>query len=249
MVEILKYKKMSNGRYKVFLDNGNELLLYEEVILRYELLLNKNIDSDMFNDIEKFNLECDVYYVALRTLKARFKSVKELRDSLVKKEYPADLIDKAISKLLKQGYLNDVNFCKSYINNQIITSSKGPKKIGRELSDKGIPREIIDVEMSAFSDSLQLEKIRKIANRMFKSNKNRGGVVLKRKIINDLITLGYDISLINNILDDFSFDNNNEIAKREYDKAYNKFSRKYSGKELEYKIKERLYKQGLYYEE
>ena len=46
----------------------------------------------------------------------------------------------------------------------------------------------------------------------------------------------------------FEFDNNDDIAKKEYDKLYRKYSRKYSGKELEYKIKEKLYQKGLNYE-
>ena len=39
------------------------------------------------------------------------------------------------------------------------------------------------------------------------------------------------------------------MVKKEYDKLYKKLSRKYSGNELEYKIKEKLYQKGLYYEE
>ena len=40
-MKILKYKKGSKGKYKVYLDNGLELQLYEDVILKYELLLKK----------------------------------------------------------------------------------------------------------------------------------------------------------------------------------------------------------------
>ena len=41
ILKIEKYKKMINGKYKLFLDNGHEVILYEEVILKYELLLHK----------------------------------------------------------------------------------------------------------------------------------------------------------------------------------------------------------------
>ncbi len=248
-MKILKYKKMTNGRYKLYLDDGVELILYEEVILKYELLLKKDIDSNKLKEIGEFNLECDVYYVALKTLKSRFKSVKELRDNLIKKEYPIDLVEKAISKLLKQGYLDDRSFCKSYINNQIITTSKGPYKISKELINKGISKDIIDDEIVNFTEEEQLVKIKKIADRLIKTNRTRGGVVLKRKIINDLIHLGYNTTLINKVLDNLTFDNDKDLATREYEKIYKRLSRKYSGRELEYKIKERLYKLGLYYEE
>ena len=35
-MKIIKYKKMSKGRYKVFLDNNKEIILYEDIILKYK---------------------------------------------------------------------------------------------------------------------------------------------------------------------------------------------------------------------
>ena len=54
-MKILKYKKMSNGRYKVSLENM-DLLLYEEVILKYNLLITKEIDPLMIEDISQDNI-------------------------------------------------------------------------------------------------------------------------------------------------------------------------------------------------
>ena len=248
-MKVLKYKKQSSGKYKVFFDNDTDLLLYEDVILKYELLLKKEVTSKELDEMLNFNLECDVYYVSLKSLNSRFKSVKELKDSLIKKEYPPEFVDKAITKLLNQGYLNDRSFSKSYINSQIITTSKGPNKIFSELKKKGVNEDIISKEISVFDEDMQIEKIRKIVNKLLKTNKSRGGVVLKNKIFNDLITFGYSTTVINRVLNSYTFDPDKSIAKKEYDKLYKRLSRKYSGKELEYKIKEKLFQKGLYYEE
>ena len=140
-------------------------------------------------------------------------------------------------------------FARSYINNQMITTNKGPHKIMKELADKKIDQEIIKEEIEIFTDEEQSIKIKKLIEKGIKTNHNRGGVVLKQKIYNDLKLAGYDISLINNIISEYSFDNDKEIAKKEYDKLYRKYSRKYSGYELEAKIKEKLYQKGLKYEE
>ena len=61
--------------------------------------------------------------------------------------------------------------------------------------------------------------------------------------------LGYDVDLINKVILDYDFSNDKDMVKKEYDKLYKRLSRKYSGNELEYKIKEKLYQKGLYYEE
>lgn len=240
---------MTKGRYKIFLDNDKDIVLYEDVILKYNLLLKKDIDDDLLIEIDKYNQECDVYYVALTSINNRFKSTYELKQSLLRKEYPNDLVDKAIEKLLKQGYLNDRMYTKSYINNQIITTNKGPYKIAKELADKKIDQDIINEEIVVFSDEEQLSRIKKLIDKGIKTNHNKGGVVLKQKIYNDLKQNGYDISLINNVISSYTFENDKEIAKKEYEKLYRKYSRKYSGKELDLKVKEKLYQKGLKYEE
>lgn len=248
-MEIIKYKKTTKDRYKILLDDDRELLLYEEVILKFELLLKKKILENEIMEIELFNQECDVYHVALTSINHRFKSVYDTREFLIKKEFPIEMIDKAIDKLIKQGYLNDRSFAKSYINNQMITTNKGPYKIRRELGEHKIDYSIIDEELVVFDLDDQLEKIKKVATKLYKNNKNKGGVVLKKKIVTDLVNLGYDVSIISRVVDDFDFSNNKEIAAKEYEKIYKRLSRKYDGIELEYKVKEKLYQKGLYYEE
>lgn len=248
-IKIIKYKKSSNGKYKVFLDNDKELLLYEDVILKFNLLIKKEIDDNTLIEIDKYNQECDVYYVALNSIKNRFRSIYDLRMLLLKKEYPEDLVDKAIDKLINQGYLNDRSFTKSYINNKMITTNNGPYKIERELSEKKIDSDIIKEEIEVFTEEEQTLRIKKLIEKGIKTNHTRGGVVLKQKIYNDLKLLGYDISLINTIIGTYTFEKDNDIAKKEYEKLYRKYSRKYEGEELKRKIKEKMYLKGLSYEE
>ena len=59
--------------------------------------------------MDKYNQECDVYYVALKSINNRFRSVYELRGILLKKEYPSDLVDLAIEKLVKTVGIFEIN--------------------------------------------------------------------------------------------------------------------------------------------
>ena len=161
---------------------------------------------------------------------------------LKNKEFSSEIVDFVIDRLIKQGYLNDQLFAKLYINNQIVTTSRGPLRIKKDLLDKGVNNSIIDEELIEFNEDIQLEKIDKVINH------SRGGVILKSKIFNDLKTLGYESSIINKIINDYDYSDNKDLYKKEYDKLYKRLSKKYEGKELEYKINERLYQKGLYYE-
>ena len=246
-MKILKYKKKSNGKYSLFLDDGREFVYYEEVILQFNLLLSKTIEEEDLLTIHNVNLEYDVYYVALNSIKNRYKSTYELKEYLKKKEYPEEYIDHAIEKLTKQGYLNDEMFAKSYIHSQIVTTMHGPDHIRRDLIQKRIPSSIIDQEMSVFDEDTQLEKIHKLIEKGIKSNHTKSGFVLKQKIVNDLKLQGYDSSLISKEISGFDFKMDEEFAKKEYEKLYKKYSSKYSGYELESIIRKKLFMKGITY--
>ena len=248
-MKIIKYKKARNGKYSVFLDDGREFLFYEEIILKYDLLLKKEILEKDINDINQSNLEYDVYYVALNCIKNKYRSTYELRELLRRKEYPEEMIDMAIEKLTKQGYLNDRNYTKSYINTQMITTNHGPNRIKGDLEKKKISSDIINEEIEAYSEEDQIEKIKKVIDYRMKINRSRGGVVLQKKIYNDCLILGYDSSIISSVMNQYTFTNYTDLAKKEYDKLYRKLSSKYSGYELEKRIKKKLYMKGLSYEE
>ena len=49
-------------------------------------------------EVELFNQECDVYHVGLESINHRFKSVYDTREFLINKEYPVELVDKAIER-------------------------------------------------------------------------------------------------------------------------------------------------------
>ena len=130
-----------------------------------------------------------------------------------------------------------------------MTSSHGPIRIKNDLYQKKVPSSIIEEEIQVFDLELQEEKIRKLIERMMKSNHTRGGVVLKQKIVDDLKTQGYEYEVISPIISTYHFENDKELAKKEYDKLYRKYSQKYEGYELKSKIREKLFQKGLSYEE
>lgn len=245
-MKIDKYKKLRNGKYELIMENGEGIQLYEDTILKYNLLLTKSIDINN-KDLIKFDKKCEIYYTALKNIKTRLKSKMELKEFLIKKEYPTDCIDDILKKLEKQGYINDLFYAKSFLNNKLITTSNGPRKIRMELQKKGIRQDIIYDVLEEYSDDIQLEKINKIANRIVKSNRNKSNKALKIKINNDLGLEGFSKKLIEQVINDLNFASEDEIAKKEYEKLRKRLSRKYSGEELEIKIKQKMYQKGFYY--
>ncbi len=247
-MKILKFRKIDSSKYKVFLENGEDITLYEDVILKFHLLLTRHVNEKKLIEMNQLNNYYEVYYTGLRFIKSRFKSAGDLKKALFNQGYDIENIEKVVEKLKKQGYVDDYLYAKSFINNRIVTSTYGPKKIRNELIVHEVDPEIIDKAMLEYDASIQLEKIEKLAYKSYRSNKSRGGEVLKRKIITSLLTQGYELDCIERVVDKLDYAPNDSIAKKEYDKLYKRLSRKYQGEELERKIKEKLYMKGLKYE-
>ncbi|OGH31307.1 MAG: hypothetical protein A3J69_01795 [Candidatus Levybacteria bacterium RIFCSPHIGHO2_02_FULL_42_12] len=83
------------------------------------------------------------YAITLRFLSLRPRSQKEIQDRLERKKAPQDVIEKVISKLKEQRFLNDEEFAKWWIEQRTLFRPKGKRYIQMELAQKGVLPEII----------------------------------------------------------------------------------------------------------
>lgn len=244
-MKIEKFKKLKDGVYELKLDNENIIFTYEEVILKFELLINREIDNKKLKEIEKLNDYYKCYYTAIKSIKKKSYSRKELFKKL-KDEFEEYLVNEVLDNIEKLGYIDDKSFANSYINRQITTTNHGPIRIVRDLEDKGIDKKIIEQEMNAYTDDIEKEKIKKLVTKGINSNHTKGNNFILRKLKNDLVYQGFNIELVESELSKIKLEDDSDIREKEYNKIKNKLSRKYSGKELEYKIKEKMAQKGFY---
>ena len=240
---INKFTKMKDGMYKLKLDDEIEVKLHEELILKYDLLITKNISESLLLDLEKENIKYEAYNLALKYLKNRQRCNNEIRTYLKSKGISNENIDSVIEILKKQGYLNDEVYITSYINDRIYLSSDGPLKIKKYLTDMNLDSNLVDEKLLIFTEELEKERISKLIKRLEKNNK-KGEYNFKLKVKTYLTNLGYHTEYINYLLNNYKIDDT-DLRQKEYDKLYKKYSKKYSGYELEYKIKQGLYQKGF----
>ena len=149
--------------------------------------------------------------------------------------------------LLKKGVDNDI----VYKDKQKITLTSLELKILSLLFtnlNKVVSRnDIIDKVLLEYDLDTQIEKINKYINKIIKSNRTKSNKLLKIKIVQDLTTQGFAVENIKQVLSNVEFPQNDNIAKKEYDKLYKKLSKKYSGETLELKIKQKMYQKGFDY--
>lgn len=200
-MEIVKYELTKKNIYNVYLSNGEVLELDESVITNNELLLKKRIDNDLYDKLKRDNKICILVNASIKYINVRLRSIKEIKDYLLKKEEDTDLIDEVISRLIKMGYLDDRRFTEAYIKDKLNFTSWGDYKVINELNKLGISSLDIEDNTDLLNDDILNERMRKIIDKDIRTNKKYSGLKLKNKIYNHLLTSGYSkekvISLIN----------------------------------------------------
>ncbi len=234
----MKVKKVRT-KYQIEAEDFN-LLTYEEVILEHGLLYKKN-NYDVDSILKTHNFY-EMYYKVLNFIKKRVRSEFEIDEFLEKNDVTDK--EKIIKKLKNINLINDEMFCKAFIADKVNLSNDGYYKIYNELLKHNIDSLTITKYLDEYKEYLN-EKLSRLILKKFNSSK-KSLIITKQKITNEMINLGYDKEDISTNLNNLNKDDS-ELLKKEYDKLYKKLSSKYQGKELEYKIKERLYRLGFKY--
>ncbi len=246
-MKIEKLKKLKNNKYKILLDNGDSIVTYDEVIINNMLFDGKSLDTKLLSEISINNDYYDVYYKVVKMISTRFRSEHEIIDYLNKNEVSKNVQNKVLTNLKNNGLINDSNFAKYYANDAIHLKKNGPVKIEDDLRKLGIKDSIISEVIKNLDYEVIHDNLISIVDKKNRLNKSNSLYMLKNKLTQELLKLGYRSDDIKNALNKLKTDDS--IYKREYERLMKKYSKKYSGNELKYKVKQALYQKGFSYQD
>ncbi len=234
--------KKSGFKYKIILDSGDVINTYEEVIINNGLLFHKYISDTLFEKINTDTNYYKSYNKAMNMISRRLRSEKEITEYLKKSEVDDNDINEIVQNLKRIGLINDRLFAKAYTNDKINLSSDGPYKIRKYLESNNIKEEYINDALNNIDHDIINGKIDKIIAKKIKSNTKYTPYILRQKIMNYLVNLGYSREDIMYRLDSVNIESKD--MTKEIEKIYNKLSKKYKGDELVFKLKNKLYSKG-----
>ncbi len=241
-MKILKYKKGKRNEYQIITDKG-EYVLFDDMIIKYELLLKKELKEQEWNKILKENQLLKAYYESLKAINKKLRTKKELKNILKKKNYQANEIEGALQRLEKEGYLNHKIYIEAYIHDAINLKIEGENKIGEDLEKLGFTYDEIHKELDKIDKNIYDEKIEKYLHKKLKGNKKSANE-FKRKTLGELINKGFKREDIEKYLDKIEIKDNEEELKKIIAKLYNKYINKYDLYTTKLKIKNYLYTKG-----
>ncbi len=146
---------------------------------------------------------------AFHFLSFRPRSEKEVRDNLLKKKAPAEIIERVINSLNEHKFLNDEDFARLFIEQRLRFRPKGLRIIKLELRQKGINQEIIDQTISNLQKddgevpNSDMDSAKKLVEKKMPRYKDLTKQEIYNKLGSYLARRGFDWDIIKKAIDSY----------------------------------------------
>ena len=255
----IEQQKKHADRYSIYIDDQFYIGVNQEVLIQFNLYKSQEVTQEFMDKVKTVENDSKLYSAAINYLSYGLRSVKEMRDYLYKQKEkkedynPSDeVIDATIERLLRQGYLNDLAYAKSYVRTSYLLSAKGPQVITNNLKRKGVNEHTITDALIEYPTDEQSENVKKLAEKFLRTKKSLPPKMLKNKLYSHLITKGFDKDLINFQLNEMTFEeaeeNEENLLEKEAEKYLKKHQRRHSGSDLKQKVTQSLFGRGYDYQ-
>ena len=126
--------------------------MYKGELSRFHIAEGQELSQESYEKIRTEVILKRAKLRAMHLLNDMWRTEAQLREKLTRNEYPADIVEAAISYVKSFGYINDYEYARSFIESR--KERKSRREIYMQLVGKGVPRELID---EAFEESYERE--------------------------------------------------------------------------------------------
>lgn len=131
-------------RKTLIFDDGSVFGISEDVFISHKFEVGSEISEDLFTETVNDELKVKIYNSALRLLGYRMRSCAEMKQRLMEKKYPINIISDVIDKLLNIKYLNDAEFAEAFAHDKVKSKKIGPITLRMEFIPHKIDSEILE---------------------------------------------------------------------------------------------------------
>ncbi|MDN5611945.1 MAG: recombination regulator RecX [Staphylococcus equorum] len=247
----IEVQKKNKERFNLYLDDEFEMGIDIDTFVYFNLNKGQIVEAKDMEEIQSYEQYRQAVNAAIQYISYRKRTDHEVIKHLTKKEISESVIAKVIDYCHEQKLIDHNDYANSLKNTMILTTDKGPGIYKQKLREAGIEQLIIDEYSQIYEQEQSMEDILKVANKILKRKK---GPLVKRKekLTQSLMQKGYSFEKIKEVMDEMDFsqpeEQLDELLQNELEKAYNKYSRKFSGRKLINKTIEALMRKGYKYD-
>ena len=138
---ITKLDKVGTKQVRLFFDEEKYCLLYYNEVRRLGFHEQDEIGQEQFEELNQLLLH-RAKLKAMSLLKYQDRTRKELKDRLMRAEFPEFIVEGAVTYVESFGYINDEEYVRRYMEYK--SGNKSRIQIKMDLRKKGIKAELLE---------------------------------------------------------------------------------------------------------
>lgn len=147
IITALRFQKQTADRVNVYLDGHYAFAV--PALKAARLRVGQQLDDTAIADLQASGDVQKAYNRAVHFLGYRPRSTAEVRRHLAEAGVAPDAIEAALTQLSAQGYLDDAEFARFWIENRQRFRPKGAQALRQELRQHGVTGEVIEPALAA----------------------------------------------------------------------------------------------------
>ena len=198
MMTVTKIEPLSKTRYKVYLDGQFAFTLYKGELSRYHIAEESVIEDDIYDSLQQI-ITKRAKLRAMHLLSDMGRTESQLRTKLKQGGYTEDAVEAAIRYVKSFGYINDVEYARSFIDSRKERKSK--KELYAALVQKGVSSEIVEqvFEEADYGEKDSRQAIEALMRKR-SYNPETADVKEKQKMMGYLMRKGFSYQDVRNVL-------------------------------------------------
>lgn len=188
----IKPQKRQN-RFNIYIDGKFSFGLDAEQLVKSRLKIGELISQEKIEELIRNSEFQKIYDRSLKFLSYRPRSEKELSDWFMRKEVGEETKTLVLSKLKQQGFINDQEFARWWVEQRMSFHPTGTRLLKLELVKKGIPRGIIQEQLEQIIDDPDAVKVqaKKLIEKKMKIWQDLPEQELRQKLYGVLVRKGF----------------------------------------------------------
>ena len=192
------------GRFALQVDGKADATLSLEAIERLGLGVGSTMDESAEAAVRREAALLSTYDRALDLLALRARSAVELRRLLLRKQEPRELVEVAIERLLRAGFLDDASFARQFARSRALGAGLSRRRLQQELALRGVARDVASAaldEVFAEEPIDEVAGLERVARKKLALLGKLDAPTRRRRLSAFLVRRGYDFDDINRIVD------------------------------------------------
>jgi regulatory protein len=190
----LAFQKHAADRVNVYLDGEYAFAL--PVLDAARLRVGEHLDDDAIAQLQAQDERQKAYDRALHYLSFRPRSQAEVRRNLLAAGLEADLVEATLTRLAAQGYLDDAEFARFWVENRQQFRPKGSQALRGELRQRGVDSETVEAALAGLDPAVSAYEAARPRAIRLAALAQADATVFRRKLGDFLLRRGFEYEVV-----------------------------------------------------